>query len=396
MISMDQKMKAAVQAAKDIKKDCDIKGTNWTHVPGDAALAIDPEIIRHLGTDLHSVMITGTNGKTTTANMISAMLDAEGIDHACNRTGTNLSNGIATVMCLNCDENYNAKAAHAVLECDERYTLQCMPRVNPEVLVITNIFRDQYSRFHGEENAAADIISAMKNTAPAVCCIDSRCSFIDRFTEISGWRYVFFDVEDENVIVDGEKYPMQLSMPGKYNMRNAAAAIAAVKAMGMLSETGLLALRELQPVFGRGEHICGQGLDIRMMLAKNSAGWKAVTDSLSEICMDKISELYLVINDFDGDDKDHSWLFTNDYQQLFRYFEKIYLAGSCANIILNEISEKAGRQIGRVSTLKTESVIPAISEKKTPCFIICNYSAMIRLREELAAAGAVKQFWDIT
>ncbi len=386
-------IKAAVRAAKTKKQECDIKNDDWTYMPGNEALRIDPDIIGHLAPELNSIVVTGTNGKTTTVNMISKMLDAENTENICNKVGTNLSSGIATVMCLNCDDKYHARIKYAVLECDERYTLTCMPRINPKVVVITNIYRDQFSRFKGAENAANDIVCAMKNTTPGICCIDEECRFIEKFTSIKGWKYSFFSVDGEDAVVDGEHYPLKLSIPGEYNRRNAAAAIAAVKAMGKLGENGLSALAEMNPVFGRNELICGDGFNIRMILAKNTAGWNVTLGTLSELCKHIIPRLYLVINDFAGDDRDHTWIESNDYQPLFQYFDVIYLSGSCGDIVRKEMLKKAPNYADRICLIESDKIIPEILKQKELCFIICNYSAMISLRNELAENGIVKPMW---
>ncbi len=386
-------IRAAVKAAKTKKQECDIKNEDWTYLPGTEALKVNPDIIGYLAPELNSVMVTGTNGKTTTVNMISEMLSAENTENICNRIGTNLPNGIATALCLNCDDNYHAKIKCAVLECDEMHTLTCMPQVNPGIVVITNIYRDQFSRFQGEENAANDIVCAMKNTTPGICCIDEECRFIEKFTSIKGWKYSFFSVDGEDAVVDGEHYPLKLSIPGEYNRRNAAAAIAAVKAMGKLGENGLSAVSKMRPVFGRNEFICRDGVNIRMILAKNTAGWNVTLNTLSEICEHTIPRLYLVINDFAGDDRDHTWIVSNDYQPLFKYFDVIYLSGSCGDLVKKEILKKMPDCADRISSIETDKIIPKILSQKELCFIICSYSAMISLRNELAENGIVKPMW---
>lgn len=393
-IAEESKMLKAIQAAYAVKRKCDDSGSDWTCFPGLAAFREDSDLLRHTSAGVDVIVVTGTNGKTTTAGMISQMLSARGTKNACNRFGSNIENGLATALVLNRNENGAAKAKYAVLECDEKYSTVFMPQVSPKVLVITNIFDDQISRLHGEEKTAQAILSAMSAIPPAICCMDAKCHFIDRFTKIPGWNYCFFDADDEAAIVDGKRYPLSLAIPGRYNIRNAAAAIAVVKSLGLLNEACLNALSEIKPVFGRMEHIQKNGTDIRIMLAKNNAGWNVTMEYLTGLKKPPIPHLYLAINDFPGDDRDRTWIFTNDYSPLLTCFDRIHISGSCGKMIKDEIFDSLPDSDDRIDVVDIEDIIPTIIKEQQHCCIIGNYSAMMALRIELFKSGLADAPWN--
>ena len=429
---MNEEIKKAIEAAKEIKRKCDEAGDDWTCLAGKKALEIEPDFFKKYTSDMNTVIVTGTNGKTTTTRMISEMLRAEGIENICNRVGANMQSGIATVLCLNTDENGEAIIRTAVLESDEFDNIRCMPPLHPKVFVITNLSEDhlsehvaekfvakslikaitdsgpelccmdkgchfsnlsedQLSEYVAEKLVAKLLIKAMTDSVPGVCCIDEECQFLDDLTSVEGWKYSFFSAEEDAAIVDGERFPLTLSIPGKYNMRNAAAAIAAVKAMGELHEAGIKALETLAPVFGRFEHITEQGMDITLLLAKNPVSWKVSIDYLSELTGEMIPELYLVA-DIEGG---ISCWFADDYAPLFEVFKTIYVSGDFGIRLREHIHATYEDKKDRVFYIKSEQIVPQILREKKRCYIVNSYNAMLHMRDRLISAGLAKPMWEL-
>ena len=118
-----------------------------TDFPGWLAIRLCPDFLRYVGKPPRIVAVTGTNGKTTTTNMIADMLERDGQRVLSNRAGSNMHTGVAAALLSGCDllgrpRGYDA----AVLEIDERSSPLIYPAVTPDVLAVTNLYRDSIKR----------------------------------------------------------------------------------------------------------------------------------------------------------------------------------------------------------------------------------------------------------
>lgn len=142
-------------------------------LPGKLGLAIDPELVTHLACLLDtSVVITGTNGKTTTTNLIADAVAASGAACVCNRAGNNMETGITGALLeANSDRRRTAgKRRVGVFECDELYTVRILPRLKPTYFVLLNLFRDQLDRY-GEIDHTQDVIAQALALSPTTTLI---------------------------------------------------------------------------------------------------------------------------------------------------------------------------------------------------------------------------------
>lgn len=142
-------------------------------LPGKLGLAIDPELVTHLACLLGaSVVITGTNGKTTTTNLIADAVAASGASCVCNRAGNNMETGITgTLLEANSDRRRTAGTRRVgVFECDELYTVRILPRLKPTYFVLLNLFRDQLDRY-GEIDHTQDVIAQALALSPTTTLI---------------------------------------------------------------------------------------------------------------------------------------------------------------------------------------------------------------------------------
>lgn len=161
-------------------------------LPGKLGLAIDPELVTHLACLLDaSVVITGTNGKTTTTNLIADAVAASGASCVCNRAGNNMETGITGALLeANSDRRRTAgKRRVGVFECDELYTVRILPRLKPTYFVLLNLFRDQLDRY-GEIDHTQDVIAQALALSPTTTLIfnadDPLCASIaDRVPNLS-------------------------------------------------------------------------------------------------------------------------------------------------------------------------------------------------------------------
>ena len=122
-------------------------GRGGTALPGKAALKVCPSLLTELGRGVDTLIITGTNGKTTTAGMLRHMLDCMGAEYISNRSGANLTSGIAAEFIDNASLTGKPRASLAVIECDEGNFPAAVAALQPKAVLITNLFRDQLDRY---------------------------------------------------------------------------------------------------------------------------------------------------------------------------------------------------------------------------------------------------------
>lgn len=121
-------------------------GRKGTNLPGGVAIFLCRDFLGRMPRPKTIVGITGTNGKTTVANLVEDVLDREGYDYVCNRTGSNVDTGVASALIAGSTLLGKPKKQLAVFELDERSANLTMSYIKPDLLLVTNIFRDSYKR----------------------------------------------------------------------------------------------------------------------------------------------------------------------------------------------------------------------------------------------------------
>lgn len=139
----------AVWSAKLIKTACQITGRQGVTLAGKIALSIYPPILKELASEVKKdiFVVCGTNGKTTTNNLLASVLEANNCSVVCNRTGSNMLNGVVSAFVLNARANGHLRADYACIEIDEASTVRVFPHFKPDYMVLTNLFRDQLDRY---------------------------------------------------------------------------------------------------------------------------------------------------------------------------------------------------------------------------------------------------------
>ncbi|HHX06954.1 MAG TPA: Mur ligase family protein, partial [Erysipelothrix sp.] len=159
---MNKKIKyqSAIIASKLVHRTLKLFGRNSTHMPGHIALKIDPELLKTLPMPQHRLAITGTNGKTSVSNLISAFLRYKQFDVINNSYGSNILQGTTTALLSGTNILGNQTKPWSVLEVDELASRFLLPDYQPQQLIVTNLFRDSYRR-----NAHVDFIVTRLNQA---------------------------------------------------------------------------------------------------------------------------------------------------------------------------------------------------------------------------------------
>ena len=136
----------AIAAAKVTSFALKLAGRTGEHLPGVVAHAIDPKILDHIPKPARVVFISGTNGKTTTTNLLSDVLADNGVAHISNRSGANIVNGIETAFLKNATLTGRQRIPVAIMELDEVSYRTVMPYVEPEISLVTNLYGDTFTR----------------------------------------------------------------------------------------------------------------------------------------------------------------------------------------------------------------------------------------------------------
>jgi UDP-N-acetylmuramyl tripeptide synthase len=316
-------------------------------IGGVLGLRVEPELLRLLAVDREVVLVTGTNGKTTTTRLITAALAALGQEVASNAFGANMAAGLASAL------GRAPEAPYAVLETDERYLPAVIEATAPRIVTLLNLSRDQMDRAAEiwliarrwrEALAAAEdclvianaddpLIAWAAGAAPHVTWVaagqrwheDSWCcpecgSHLRR--DDLGWRChecAFARpptpwVLDEESVIDGsgQAYELNLALPGRANRSNAVMALAVADFFGISVEQALPLLRQVSSVAGRYTLVQRGDCQVRLLLAKNPAGWLEAFDVLTR----GTSPVLLSVNAQIPDGKDTSWLWDVDYRLL--------------------------------------------------------------------------------
>ncbi|MDO4290176.1 MAG: MurT ligase domain-containing protein [Eggerthellaceae bacterium] len=180
------------------------------NTPGKIALYVDPQLIAHLRPRLGegSIVVVGTNGKTTVTNLIADVLERAGKSVVCNRTGANLDSGVSTVMLQ------TPAADWGVFESDELWLAKILPQLRANYVVLLNLFRDQLDRCGEIDRIQDSIVGALASSPETVLVYnadDPLCAMIAEragaLPKRAGTRSIAFGVEAsmglaQNVVTD--------------------------------------------------------------------------------------------------------------------------------------------------------------------------------------------------
>jgi len=308
---------------------------------GRVGLAIAPNLLAHLADGREFILVSGTNGKTTTAAMIAS---GWGGEVAWNATGSNMPPGHVAAL-------VNSTSNRAVLEVDEAWLFAATRATKPRVIALLNLSRDQLDRanevrlvaerwrgFLSNErdltvvaNANDPLVVYAAELVPSVAWCDVPtpwhidavscpvCTKPVHFEEETWWSECGFakptviaTALTDELVVDGESYALELELPGSFNRSNAAMALTALSRVGVDVTAALSKVNALASVAGRFSLRRWKGHCIRLLLAKNPAGFTAMLATLGEVNDD----LWMAINARVADGHDPSWLYDVPFELL--------------------------------------------------------------------------------
>ncbi len=188
----------AVWAAKIVSALCKISGRQGVTFAGKIALKIDPNILKDLADQVREkiFVVCGTNGKTTTNNLLCSAIESEGKKVVCNHTGSNMLDGVAAAFALAAKGSGRLDADYACIEIDEASTLKVFPYFKPDYMVLTNLFRDQLDRY-GEIDITMEMLNSAMQLAPQMKIIVNADDSLSSYLAIeSGHSFVTFGISE--------------------------------------------------------------------------------------------------------------------------------------------------------------------------------------------------------
>lgn len=423
-------------------------GKQSSSTPGMIALKLYPNLVRELSKELRRgiIVVCGTNGKTTTNNLLNTALEKGGYRTVCNGTGANMIGGVATAFADACSLTGRFDADWAVLEIDEASARRVFAHLTPDYMVITNLFRDQLDRYGEIETTMALLKEAIDMAEGVKLVLNGDDPLTAQFGEgkdavyygISqqvlpqeetkegrlcvkcgkeqSYHYLHYsqlgdyycphcgnkrpaiDFEAKNIdlsesmkfAINGE--PIDVNYRGFYNIYNILAVFAALRTAGVSAGELTRVLEEYKPQTGRMEQM-NLGKPFILNLAKNPAGFN---QAIQTVMLDKRKkDIIVAINDLVNDGQDVSWIWDVDFEKLKDENLNTLSTGGIRLYDLALRFKYADIPVDMVTKNLREALEMCQKSDAEVCYVLANYTAvypakatMLELQKELKKGGA--------
>lgn len=415
------------RAARTVTK---LRGGSGSAFPGLVVERLDPGFLASVLAQLPRgvVVVSGTNGKTTTTKMVVELLRGQGLKVFTNRSGSNFTRGVVASLLNETSVTGKLDADIAVLELDEAHAVHFVRAVNPQYSLLLNVMRDQLDRF-GEIDTTAGMLRTIAEHTTEGVVLNREDARVARIADSLGEQQVryfglapellkHFPSDDDlhgageagaagtdtpadvtltglgrqegTFLIGEEEVTSKLTVNGAYNTYNAAAALALVRMVLGASvdrEALLNSLRQAAPAFGRGESLTVGGQPVDLVLVKNPAGFRL---GLSSFSAEGVATM-IAINDNYADGRDMSWLWDVEFESL----EEGGVA-MVSGVRAYDMALRLSYDGVSIAALEPELVV-ALDEflathPDQPRRIFCTYTAMLALRKHLGSYTEVEAF----
>lgn len=420
--------------------------------PGAVALKFDSRILNKIAKDYRVILVTGTNGKTTTTSMIANIFKKNGHKVITNSTGANLFGGIVTCFIANYSFFKKNSGSFAIIEVDEANIKFVTEYITPEIITITNLFRDQLDRygevyttllkilegiekvpttklvlngddslfgnlslkneslFYGFNKATNDSLTINQN-ADAKFCKFCKAPYKYNFITYNhlgdfycpscgykraGLKYFVSDILEltpnfSSVIINDT--PVTISQSGVYNVYNGLCAYSIASEMGIESKIIANSLSEQDSSFGRQEDILIKDKKAKIILVKNPAGYNQAIDTL---CLNnEVFSTLFMLNDNYADGQDISWIWDVEFERLNSLpIKKIFISGTRLYDMAVRLKTAGLDQNSFIIEKDYEALTNKILNSNIDnIYILATYTAMINYRKHLYSRGYIKKLW---
>jgi lipid II isoglutaminyl synthase (glutamine-hydrolysing) len=442
------RLQAGLLAARATGAVTRLAGRGGTSLPGKVLMRAEPHAIARLAKRLPrgSVVVSATNGKTTTAAMVAAILARTGTRLVHNRAGANMAGGVAAALAAASRRGGDM----GLFEVDEFWLGPVATELQPRAVLLGNLFRDQLDRYGELEIIAdrwADIVAGLDDsTALVLNADDPLVADLGRHREAT-----YFGVQDDALAlpelqhasdskhcrrcgaayayeaaylahlgryacpVCGARRPdpavageavelrgirsaaftlrapegerrIELPLPGLYNVYNALGAAALCLRLGVPLDDVAAGLAAVEPAFGRAETIELSGRPTSILLVKNPAGANEVLRTLA--IENAELDLFGVLNDRTADGRDVSWVWDADWEIVAPHVRRLTCSGTRAAELALRL-KYAGVDPGRLEVVEDleRGLDLALAAGSGPLYALPTYTALLELRDLLARRG---------
>lgn len=453
---MSIKQSAAIAVCKATYKIMRAMGRTARALPGKLALSIDRNIIVELSEGHNTIVVTGTNGKTTTTHMVQqAVIDTYG-RAAYDPSSTNMAQGIATTLCLDSTIGGKRMSDWAVIESDEGATKILLPATLPDVLVVTNLYRDQVDRYPTWTTARDYIIEAIKMSPRTTLVLDADCQVTASIADAVPNKVVWYGVEcnpyDEGIAdydevvscikcgealefthrtfahlgnftcpscgyahhdcdvavvgveaksakscrlvirAHGKELKVPVNVRAGYDIYNAAAAFAGLLTLKVPEGQAVHALEHFKHAAHRFEIFNVEGTETRLLLMKNTAGCNQLINMLVSEENPPRNLICMLGNEI-MDGISTDWIQDVQWEKLVAPETKVIVGGPCHDDMRKRL-ERAGVDASRIRVQPDyDAMVGDIAAMSEPVTVIANCSTIEALRLELIKKHEPIDYW---
>ncbi|MSR68228.1 DUF1727 domain-containing protein [Candidatus Saccharibacteria bacterium] len=446
----------AILAAKTVFRINRLTGTGGTSLPGVIAQKIDRDILQKLVNNNFprgTIVVTGTNGKTTTTKMIADILEANAVSYVHNRTGSNMEGGLIASMAMESNIAGKVSAEVGIFEVDEAFVPKICRAIKPDILLVNNLFRDQLDRY-GELDRIAknfrDLIEELDSTqlvlnaddplvaslgyglenkkkvtyfgigdytGPKLAHDRTADSIFDPFTQeklyytqqyfshmgkyrgkSGAFRRPKPDYQANNLKQSGltiefninnSNQPVKLNIPGIFNVYNSIAAYSAIKAA--LNFEDDLIIKAISGASAAFGRSEVLNYDGREVLMLLIKNPTGLNQVIQTYLLSENDRLLVfIINDNYADGRDISWLWDSALEDLSKYKGKIMVGGSRADDMALRLKYAGKKDV--LSEPNEELLLKLIlkhTTRRSKIFILPTYTAMLSVRGKIVASDEV-------
>lgn len=426
------------------------KGSSF---PGKIALKIYPDILKHVSKNVETILITGTNGKTTTTALTNHIFNNAFIDCFSNSTGANMLTGIVTTYIKNYNLFNRKISKTAIIEVDEASLKHVCKYIQPKIIAVTNIFRDQLDRY-GEVYTTLNHIKEgiklcsnskliLNGDEPLLCSLEKvynnkfffgfdnfksdentknlnveakNCKFCGEtytynfitYNHLGDFKcnncgfkrekldFSIADILENNInesIIKIKNNVITINQGGIYNIYNVLCAYAISTVCSIPDYIVIDSIKSFSKVFGRQENFKINSNSITMFLVKNPAGFN---ETLNTINLDKNSEMSIgfLLNDNFADGQDVSWIYDVNLEMIKNFNIKELFTGG---IRTHDMSLRLNlTEIEKpINTFeKYEDILKYLESKENETiYILCSYTCMLEFRKFLYNKNYLDVVW---
>ncbi len=405
-------------------------GRGGSALPGLVVEKLNANYLKDLRAVLPNgvLMVTGSNGKTTTTKVIAAIFESTGLAVLTNKTGSNFRRGIIAASLEDATWTGLIRKDIAILEVDEGHAPLLAKMLRPKILVALNVFRDQLDRYGELDTTASKIGEATRYARETIINSDDpslssllagqSASKVHSFGATPEIQKLLphdgvlhqstFKPNDNNpntllekiaqsddsqtiTIKQGDqRFAIETKLTGAHNAINLTAVLAVCEVAHLDVNESIKIINRTEPAFGRGEKINWRGHDVYLQLVKNPAGFNQVITSLNSA---EVGSLIVAINDQIADGRDVSWLWDVAIAKIKDWHhqpDSITTTGSRAYDMALRFKYD---NMTCSSNMNMNSTLSNLEPGSANITVIATYTSMLEIRRLLVRESSAKEFW---